>query len=95
MTDGDVPGTGSPITISWSASTDNFGVVGYTAFQGLRLWKEKVRAYQPDCVVIGFGACNEVYAQEHDISRVRFWKIDTEGSELPALRGARGGLSLG
>src|SRR5262249_41615578 len=33
----------------------NFGVLGYSSFQGLQLFKTRVMAYDPDLVVIGFG----------------------------------------
>src|SRR5580765_286284 len=33
----------------------NFGVLGYTSFQGLQLLKTRVLALHPDIVVVGFG----------------------------------------
>jgi lysophospholipase L1-like esterase len=33
----------------------NFGILGYTSFQGLQLLKTRVLDFQPDVVVIGFG----------------------------------------
>jgi lysophospholipase L1-like esterase len=37
----------------------NAGVIGYSIFQGLSRYREFVRAYKPDAVVIGFGVVNE------------------------------------
>ena len=32
----------------------------------------------------------DAYGNAHEIDRIRFWKLDTEGHELPALQGAHG-----
>lgn len=37
----------------------NFGVPGYTVFQGLELYRERVRSFAPAVVVVAFGAFNE------------------------------------
>ena len=37
----------------------NAGVIGYSIAQGLSRYREFVRAYKPDAVVIGFGAVND------------------------------------
>ena len=37
----------------------NFGVIGFTAFQGAQLLEGRVLAYHPDVVVLAFGAFNE------------------------------------
>ncbi|MBI4880597.1 MAG: SGNH/GDSL hydrolase family protein [Planctomycetes bacterium] len=39
----------------------NFGVIGFTAVQGERLYLGRVRDYQPDVVVAAFGAVNEAF----------------------------------
>lgn len=38
----------------------NFGVVGFCAVQGLRLYERKVRYYSPDLVIVAFGALNDI-----------------------------------
>jgi len=40
----------------------NAGVIGYTIAQGLNRYRQLVRAYRPDVVVIAFGAVNDHYA---------------------------------
>jgi lysophospholipase L1-like esterase len=41
------------------AESLNAGVIGYSIAQGLARYRELVRAYRPDAVVIGFGAVND------------------------------------
>lgn len=65
-------GFGVPEPSCWSRSLEtflrengvevevlNFGVVGYTIRQGLELYRGRVREYQPDIVIIAFGAVND------------------------------------
>ncbi|UCE85391.1 MAG: hypothetical protein JSU66_13765, partial [Deltaproteobacteria bacterium] len=42
----------------------NFGVPGYTAFQGEKLYPARVRPLAPDVVVLAFGAVNENSARD-------------------------------
>ena len=44
----------------------NFGVPGYSAFQGAKLYPERVRPLAPDVVVIAYGAINEASARDPD-----------------------------
>ncbi len=39
----------------------NFGVIGFSAVQGERLYRGRVRDYRPDVVVAAFGAVNEAF----------------------------------
>lgn len=57
----------------------NAGVVGYSIVQGLARYRELVRRYQPDVVVIAFGAVNDHLhgpGQESDASKIS--KLDLE-----------------
>jgi lysophospholipase L1-like esterase len=44
----------------------NFGVPGYTAFQGAKLYPKRVRPLRPDIVVLAYGAVNENSARDPD-----------------------------
>ncbi|MCC7172431.1 MAG: hypothetical protein IT459_18435 [Planctomycetes bacterium] len=68
-------GFGLPERDSWSrrledalrargidAEVLNFGCVGYTLAQGTALLHGRVRAYEPDVVILAFGAVNEQFA---------------------------------
>ncbi len=71
----------------------NFGVLGYTSFQGLELLKRRVLDLQPDVVVIGFGMNDSDVAGYRDKDVVKpgetHWrdrvKDITSHSELLAL----------
>ncbi|MGH9386298.1 MAG: SGNH/GDSL hydrolase family protein [Vicinamibacterales bacterium] len=38
----------------------NFGVIGFSAFQGARLFESRSRRYRPDIVLVAFGAVDEL-----------------------------------
>lgn len=44
-----------PPAAARDAEVMNFGILGYTSFQGLQLFKTRVLDFHPDVVVIGFG----------------------------------------
>lgn len=46
----------------------NFGCIGYTAAQGIALLHGRVRAYEPDIVILAFGAVNEQFAARSGMS---------------------------
>ncbi len=68
-------GFGLPEAVSWSRKLEellgrfdhdvevlNFGVIGFTLAQGLALYEGRVREYQPDVVIVAFGAVNDQFA---------------------------------
>jgi len=71
----------------------NFGILGYTSFQGLQLLKQRVLDFQPDVLVIGFGMNDSDVAGYRDKDVVKpgeiHWrdrvKAVTSHSELIAL----------
>ena len=58
----------------------NFGVLGYSSFQGLQLLKSRVLAFHPDIVVIGFGM------NDSEVAGYRDKDIVGGGGERPSLR---------
>jgi len=45
----------------------NFGVIGFTIAQGLRLYEGRVRTYRPDIVIAAFGAVNDQHLTLADL----------------------------
>jgi lysophospholipase L1-like esterase len=46
----------------------NFGVIGFTAFQGAKLFSTRATRYRPDLVLVAFGAVDELLpAIDHDV----------------------------
>jgi len=80
------------IPVNMAVSSDNSKKTFYTYKNpdgnSLYLWNDKGRGHliaspKVDCITI------DAFVKEYDIKRVDFIKIDTEGSELNILKGAR------
>ena len=61
----------------------NFGVLGYSSFQGLQLLKTRVLDLQPDVVVIGFGM------NDSDVAGYRDRDVLSRRSQLARSREGR------
>jgi lysophospholipase L1-like esterase len=68
----------------------NFGVLGYSSFQGLRLLRNRVLAAGPDVVVIGFGMNDSEVAgyRDQDIVRTAPPSITARLKDLPTKAAA-------
>ncbi len=63
----------------------NFGVLGYTSYQGLRLLKDKVLDLRPDVVVIGFAMNDSKVAGYRDKDMAEWMKHPTLGARIERL----------
>jgi len=55
----------------------NAGVIGYTGFQGLQVFKNKILDYSPDIVILCFGAINEHFPANPYNDREKFEVINS------------------
>jgi lysophospholipase L1-like esterase len=80
------------------AEVINFGVIGYTAVQGLELFRGRVRAYRPDVLVVAFGTVNERFNQGiPDVQKIQLtsdwrYRVETILARLSVFRWLRATL---
>jgi hypothetical protein len=73
-------------------TVENFGVLGYTSFQGLQLLKTRVLALNPNIVVIGFGMNDSNVAGYRDKDMIATEPPSAAARMKTALKDAAAGL---